>query len=82
MPVPCRRDVSSGEQGVFLALGHLSCKLGTPVTMHTPSLTFPFSSFSPFPFPWEKNIKMPGTIIFRLKHVEILAQAGTPGTCG
>lgn len=51
MPVPCMGDVSSAEQGELLALVNLSSKLGTPVTMHTSSLTFPSSSFSPFPLP-------------------------------
>lgn len=82
MPVPCRGGVSSAEPGMLPALDKLSWKLGTPVTMHTSFLTFPSSSFSPFPFRWEKNIKILATIIFRLKHVEVLAQAGTSGTYG
>lgn len=51
MPVPCRGDVSSAELGELLALDNLNSKQGIPVTMHTLSLTFPSSSFSPFPFP-------------------------------
>lgn len=51
MPAPCRGDVSSAEQGEVLALDNLSSKLGMPVAMHISSLTFPSSSFSPFPFP-------------------------------
>lgn len=39
------------SRGELLALDNLSLKLGTPMTMHTSSLTFLFSSFSPFPFP-------------------------------